>query len=71
MQNHSKKILNIAAFFAILSFLFSVLSFFNLGDIGNGNSVSTPLRIINRNVGALAIAIFCIVIYLWKHDSKK
>ncbi|MEK7479290.1 MAG: hypothetical protein AAB634_02025 [Patescibacteria group bacterium] len=71
MQKHGKKILGIAAFLAIVSFFWSILSLGNLGDIEDGDPILTPLRIINRDVMGLTIAIFLIVIYLWGRDSKK
>lgn len=71
MQKHGKKILGTAAFLVISSFFWSILSLTKLGDIGDGNPILTPLRMINRNVGALAIAIFLVVVYLWRRDSEK
>lgn len=62
--------LRLAGIGAIMVLVFSVMSMFKLGLIGDGNAVNTPLRIINRDTTILAFSILMIVIYLWKKENK-
>ena len=65
----NKNLLTLAAVALLSSFIWSLLSLFKLGGIGDGDAIYTPLRIINRNVILLSLGFLFIIIYLWRKDK--
>lgn len=55
-------------FLSIFAGLFSLLSLINLGEIGDGNPIGTPLRLLNRDIGALALAVLLLAVYEWRKE---
>ena len=65
----SKKVLVIISMLVLSVLSWSVVSLTKLGVSGDGDPILSPLRIINRNVEGLSLAVLGIIIYLWKKDK--
>ncbi len=67
-KNSSKKSFLLIVIIVSFVFLMSVMSLFKLGGVGDGDSINTPLRIVNRNIVLLSFAVFSLTIYLWRKE---
>lgn len=64
-NNTSFVILSVATLSVLVM---SLLSLTKLGNLGDGNPLLSPLRIINRDTAILSIVVFSLIIYLWKKE---
>ncbi|MFA4818530.1 MAG: hypothetical protein WC621_01675 [Patescibacteria group bacterium] len=62
----NRYLLTIAAVAIIFTVSMSVLSLIKLLGLADSNSI--VLRIVNRDIVILSLAVFSIVVYLWRKD---
>ena len=68
MSNIMKKFIT-PIILVLLAIFFSFASLLKLGKIGDGDPITTPLRLLNRNDIFFGIAILSIIAYLWRKDK--
>ena len=69
MDQTNKNLLLGAGILVVGAFVFSIYSLTKLGNIGDGDPILTPLRLLNRHVSSVAFAVFLIIIYIWRKDK--